>query len=133
MRINSKLTLFSLLILIHSLISGCFVADLLFGDPCGNILGKKLASPNKEYIASTVIRNCGATTSYVIFLFIKKSDNPNVDIKNAQNISRVATIEGGNRVDFAWSSDRVLTVKYGSLKLLRHLSKWNEIEIKYQK
>jgi hypothetical protein len=115
-----------------NLISGCFIVDFLLGDICGNKSSQQSISPNRKYVASTVVRNCGATTDYVTFLFLRKTQDPEIDIKNAQNIPRVATLNNGNQINLIWSSDKALTVKYGSLELLDHLSQWNGVEIKYQ-
>jgi hypothetical protein len=66
-------------------------------------------------------------------LFVREFKEPNIDIKNAHKIPRIATIVGGNQIDFSWSDDKKLIIKYGSLELREYFPKWNEVKIIYQK
>jgi hypothetical protein len=132
MKIGIKFLVLNLLV--STLLGGCFILDIISKDLCGNTLGQESISPNKKYIASIVIRNCGATTDYVMFLFLRRFEQPSINIEKAQDFARIATIDGGSIVkELKWINDEKLILKYGSLELREPISKWGEVEVIYQR
>src|SRR5882757_3120509 len=115
------------------------VALFFHFDPlCGEELALEQASPDGRYVAAWLIRNCGATTSYVDHVNLRLgSSGFHTDFMGGGTITDgeiVTFAKEPRRVRFCWSGPRELNIDYPDPEPgLRKLSSWRDVEITYGK
>lgn len=110
--------------LMFALIAGC--GESL----CGNEVIIELPSPSKNYVATVLERNCGATTPYVRVVALR----PFGSKLNAESFEDwVFTAEGQPAIEIKWEDDNTLEIKSsgGGRPGTRH-DAWKQVKISYQ-
>ncbi len=111
-------------------------ALFLHFDPlCGEDLMSEQTSPDGRYVAAWMIRNCGATTSYVNHVNLRLASSPfHSDFFNGTiSDGEVLTLaKYTSRVHYCWIGARRFNIEFpDSDPGLKNLSSWREVEITY--
>jgi hypothetical protein len=114
------------------------VALFFHFDPlCGEETALEQASPDGRYVAAWMIRNCGATTSYVHHVNLRlRTSTLHTDFRSGTiTDGEILTVpEKSGRVRFCWSGSRRLNIERPDPEPgLRQLSNWQDVEITYGK
>lgn len=112
------------------------VALFFHFDPlCGEELSLEQASPDGRYVAAWMIRNCGATTSYVhnVNLRIGTSALHTDFMDGTITDGEIVTFDKDRgRIRFCWSGPRRLNIEYPDPEPgLRKLNSWRDVQITY--
>lgn len=106
-------------------------------DPlCGEEMALEQASPDGRYVAAWMIRNCGATTSYVNHVNMRLADSAfHADFMDGtiKDGEIVTLAKYTSRVRFCWPSTRRLNIEYPDSEPGRRVSSWRDVEITYGK
>src|SRR5262249_43279354 len=79
---------------------------------CEESSDTEAVSPNTEYVATTFVRNCGATTKYVSHVNLRKtSDSYPKDQYGVIRVGEVFSVGGKPRTEVLWVSDTELKIK----------------------
>ncbi len=111
------------------------ITVLHFNPLCGEEPIYEETSPGGQYVAATMVRNCGATTSYVTHVNLRssKSSFKSGFLDGTIKAGEVATV--GNydgKVLFCWLSPRQFNIEYptpDSERLMKHA--WQDVTITY--
>ena len=105
-------------------------------DPlCGEEMATEQTAPDGRYAAAWMIRNCGATTSYVNHVNLRLADSAfHADFFNG-TITDGEILSGGKytgRIRFCWAGARRLNIEYPEpeRESLKQRA-WRDVEITY--
>jgi hypothetical protein len=94
-------------------------------NPCSDALVSESTSANGRYLATLIVRDCGATTNFASHIRLRRSDEPYRD-----DARSVAIFEG--RIDPPiWEGDR-LVVRFGDAEPFRRETAWGDVTIVYE-
>lgn len=110
--------------LLAPLVGGCEDWSL-FGE-CGLEVQAERSSPNGSITATTVVRNCGATTDFSTFVAVHDSNDP-FDSKNAHE---VVVLKGRQQVLMNWVSDSELRLGFNPASMVRADCEWPGVSIR---
>ena len=100
-------------LLLAMLIGGC--DDLsLFGD-CGVEIQSEQQSPGGAITATTLVRNCGATTDFSTTVVLHSTTEP----FDSEDADEVLLLEGRRRVVVRWASDSELQLAFNRSAVIR--------------
>jgi hypothetical protein len=115
---------------------GCLVVTVLHLDPpCSEETSYELTSPGGRYAAASMVRNCGATTSYVTHVNLRSSKSQfkpgflDGTIKEGE-VTTVGNYDG--KVLFCWRSSQQLNIEYPTPESERSAKhSWRDITVTY--
>jgi hypothetical protein len=83
---------------------------------CGEEMTGQETSPDRAYTATTYVRNCGATTSYVTHVNVHRtSKSLRAAWDGAVREGEVVSIKGNDRVNVKWLNPRSVEVRVRSI------------------
>ncbi|TCV77552.1 DUF5412 family protein [Sulfurirhabdus autotrophica] len=104
---------------------------------CGETVKHVIVSPNKKYVATVYVRNCGTTTDYVTHLNLRNAGD--IEKPNAQGvitIGEVFTVRGKQNIEATWKDNANLEIQllenHASI-LLTDGGIWNSVHIQIKK
>jgi len=111
------------------------VTVLHFSPLCSEEMRDQEPSPDGRYVAASMVRNCGATTSYVTHFnlrTVESSFSPDF-FDGVISDGEVATIgDYDGAVLFCWVSPRQINIEYPTpTSPLRTKHAWNEVTVTY--
>jgi len=114
-------------------LAGAYSVWSYFGLPlfqCDNKVIKDLQSPDGEYSATVFERDCGATTSYVSVVSLRKGAS---DFDGDATDDFVFTMRGPVEIDIQWVSPGSLVVQRPENKddIFIEQSNWEDVSISY--
>lgn len=112
------------------------LAALHFDPLCGEEPGYEITSPSGRYVAASMVRNCGATTSYVTHVNLRTASSkfhPGF-LDGTITEGEIATFDKyDGRVVFCWLSDEQLNIELPLPQGRRSGSTWTGINVTYGK
>lgn len=111
-------------------------ATMHFDPLCGEQLDVEKISPDGNYVASTMARNCGATTSYVDHVKLRATKAPFRPEFFGGTITEdeVLTVDTkyGHIDGVEWIGPRKLSIEFNSLReFVRGNDTWRDVSIEY--
>ncbi len=106
----------------------CFLsaATTACWSPCEDTLVTQKESPDGDFVARFVIRDCGATTDFASWVILERKQL----LFSKEHL--VMVVEGKAEVELAWEESKALRVKYKEGRVFRMEQRWSNVEITYE-
>lgn len=96
---------------------------------CKDDVQSEVSSPQNDFVASVILRNCGATADFSTIVTIKDRDDAHQFSKED-----VFVLRGDNVVSISWIDENTLKVdckECDSKDIFKNLNSWRQVAIKY--
>ena len=116
---------FHIVLCLTLFVSGC-------GDElCSNTITNEYPSADGKYIATTFVRDCGATTPYITVVSMRYSDS---SLEMNDHEDWLFTAHDKATVDVKWESNNTLLVQFTSSdSKATQRTTWKDLSIQYKK
>ncbi len=107
------------------------IALLLFGNACCDDRElPQVPSPDGKLIASVLVNNCGATTPFYLYVFLRHSGA----FVGPFGIGKTTVFaqQSANSADIEWVGPRELLIRAQRAKVLYRLERWEDVTIRVE-